>query len=154
MRSIEKGAEPREFTEWKACANENWKPTYDNLGNPEKAIVKKALIRDQKGICCYCEGMLVESDSHIEHIVPQSAEAGKNLSVDYGNLLCSCMNDTEKGQPLHCGKLRDDWYGPDYISPLEQDCEARFAYSFDGAIKAKNDGDTRAKATIKKLGLD
>lgn len=154
MRFIEKGPEPREFIEWKACATEDWKPTYDMLGNPEKAIVKKALIRDQKGICCYCERKLVESDSHIEHIVPQSTEAGKNLSVDYNNLLCSCMNAMETGQPLHCGKLRGDWYGPDYLSPLSRDCENRFAYSFDGAIKAKNERDDQAKATIRKLGLD
>jgi len=50
MKHILKQAEPQEFIDWKAQENENWKPTYDNLQNPEKKIVKAALIQEQGGM--------------------------------------------------------------------------------------------------------
>ncbi|MDM8565414.1 hypothetical protein QUF74_07150 [Candidatus Halobeggiatoa sp. HSG11] len=54
MKYINKGKEPIEFAEWKGLANENWQPSYDDLQNPEKTIVRTALMEEQGYICCYC----------------------------------------------------------------------------------------------------
>jgi hypothetical protein len=58
MKYIKKGPEPKELIEWKGLANENWQPSYNDLRNPEKSLVKTALMVEQGYICCYCEQAL------------------------------------------------------------------------------------------------
>lgn len=104
MKYIKKTEEPTEFTEWKGRANE--KRSYKNLGNPTKSIVKQALIEEQGYICCYCEQELIETDSHIEHFLPQTSYPEKD--IEFSNMLCSCQNQIKKGEPRHCGNLKAD----------------------------------------------
>ena len=89
MKYVEKRHEPEAYTQWRALANEDWQPTYDDLSGDTKASVKGALMQEQGYICCYCERRLTEGDSHIEHFRPQSDPAVDPL--DYGNFLCSCQ---------------------------------------------------------------
>jgi len=58
MKHIEKQRQPQAFTDWKACANENWRPTYDKLSGEPKRAVKAALMAEQGHLCCYCERRL------------------------------------------------------------------------------------------------
>lgn len=67
MKHIRKGAEPQEFTAWKAMANASWQPTYGALSGAPKGALKQALMAEQGDICCYCERRLILDDSHIEH---------------------------------------------------------------------------------------
>jgi len=153
MKHIAKQGEPRAFTDWKALTNENWQPTYDDLAGEPKNAVKKALMAEQGYICCYCERRLTDDDSHIEHFEPQSDPTVDPL--DFGNLLCSCQNQIKKGEPRHCGNLKDKWFDPGLlVSPFEPTCEERFAFSGDGVIKAAVDDDQAASETIMRLGLD
>ena len=152
MKHITKGREPAELTAWKALENEDWSPTYDGLSGAEKRAVKRALMQEQGYICCYCERRLTEHDSHIEHFKPQSDEAVDPL--DYSNLLCSCQNQLEKGEPRHCGNLKGDWFDERLlVSPMEPECEQRFQFTWDGNIYPAP-GDGAAGVTITKLGLD
>lgn len=147
MRYIQKGAEPKEFSDWKTLANNDWQPTYDNLSGNEKKAVYNSLLSEQGHICCYCERELLNKDFHIEHLNPQCSGTGDDL--DYANLICSCLNQTAKGIPLHCGKLKDDKLIP--VHPLQQDCQSKFTYTAMGII----DGvDQDAKDTIETLGLN
>ena len=153
MKRIHKHAEPQDFTDWKALANANWQPTYSDLSGPLKRVVKSALMAEQGFICCYCERELTEEDSHIEHFRPQSDPAVDPL--DYGNLLCCCQNRIRKGEPRHCGNLKEDWFDPALlISPLNPDCERRFAFTGKGEIKPATANDPAASETIRRLGLD
>jgi len=147
MKSIKKGREPKELIEWKELANDNWQPSYDDLRNPEKSIVKTALMEDQGYICCYCEQELIATDSHIEHFLPQDSYPEKTL--DFSNLLCSCQDKIKKREPRHCGNLKGD--DELSISPLDEECEKYFKYSYDGYIEPV---DEKARTTIEKLGLD
>jgi uncharacterized protein (TIGR02646 family) len=147
MKQIKKGEEPQAFTAWKALANDDWQPSYKDLRNPEKAIVKTALMEEQGYICCYCEQELVATDSHIEHLLPQDSYPDKAL--DFSNMLCSCQDQIKKGEPRHCGNLKGD--DELEISPLDEDCESYFKYTYDGYIEPINE---KAQTTIKKLGLD
>jgi uncharacterized protein (TIGR02646 family) len=153
MKHIVKQGEPGSFANWKELANDEWQPTYDDLcGNPKKAV-KDALMAEQGYLCCYCERRLTEEDSHIEHFHPQNDPAVDPL--DFGNLLCSCQNQIKKGEPRHCGNLKDKWFDPYMlVSPFEPTCEERFAFSGDGVIKALVDDDQAASETIMRLGLD
>lgn len=153
MKYIEKQHEPEAFANWKTLANDDWQPTYDGLSGETKKVVKSALMAEQGHICCYCERRLTNEDSHIEHFRPRSDPAVDPL--DFGNLLCSCHNQIKKGEPRHCGNLKEDWFDRCLIvSPLDPDCENRFAFTGDGEIKSLADNDLAASKTIKKLGLD
>lgn len=84
MKSIIKQDEPQEFINWKAMANDDWKPVYDDMGSAIKNVLKQSLMAEQGYICCYCERRLTDDDSHIEHLRPQS-EFDEH-SLDYANL--------------------------------------------------------------------
>lgn len=153
MKYITKRPEPQALIEFKACENENWRPTYENLDSDTKQIVKSALMEEQGSICCYCERRLVDADSHIEHLRPQSDSSADPL--DFSNLLCSCQDQVRKGEPRHCGNLKDSWFDEEMlVSPLDRDCEGHFAYTGDGAIRPEDPNDLAAKTTRDKLGLD
>ncbi len=152
MKYIIKQKEPKQFSDWKAKASEDWQPTYTNLAGAPKEYVKESLMVEQGYICCYCERRLTDNDSHIEHFRPQSEQEVDPL--DYSNMLCSCQNQIKKGEPRHCGNLKDDWFDQKLlISPLEPGCESRFAYTGDGSIQAAMEVDEAAAKTIEKLGL-
>ena len=150
MKHIVKAEEPEELVNWKALANEDWQPTYADLQNPEKQIVKKSLMAEQGYICCYCERRLLDDDSHIEHLQPQSDNSVDPL--DYGNMLCSCQNQIKQGDPRHCGNLKSNH--PISITPLDANCESHFVYTHDGEIQPEPPDNGPAQQTIEILGLD
>lgn len=147
MRYILKNNEPQAFSDWKASANDEWQPTYKNLPGDIKKVVYESLLNEQGHICCYCERELTENDYHIEHLNPQFLKEGDDLN--YGNFICSCLNRTKKGTPLHCGQLK----GKNIISinPLQEDCQSKFTYTAAGEI---NGEDHDANDTIEILGLN
>jgi len=152
MKHIEKQTEPQLFSDWKTMANDEWQPTYSALGGELKKAVKQALMVEQGFICCYCERRLSDNDSHIEHFRPQSDPSVDPL--DYGNLLCSCQNRLKKGEPRHCGNLKEDWFDEELlISPFDPSCEKRFAFLGDGSIIPTLEEDRGARETITKLGI-
>ena len=153
MKYIEKQVEPSLFTDWKALANDDWQPTYDDLSGNEKKAVKQKLMAEQGYICCYCERQLMDNDSHIEHFKPQSDPSVDPL--DYSNLLCSCQDQLKKGDPRHCGNLKEDWFDDELlITPLEPTCKNRFSYTGLGDIEPAVKQDNAASETIKRLGLN
>lgn len=147
MRYIQKGPEPGEFANWKAQANEYWKPAYTNLSGKVKSAVYDSLLVEQGHICCYCERELKGGDYHIEHLNPQFLNAGDELN--YSNFLCSCLRSTTKGAPLHCGKLKDWRSIP--VHPFQADCQSKFEYTAYGEI---NGVDAFSDKTIEVLGLN
>ena len=141
------------FDEWTALDDYEWKKTYNDLVNPEKKEVKESLMKEQGYICCYCERQLTDDDSHIEHFIPQSKDA--DATLDYTNMLCSCQDQLKKGDPRHCGILKDNWFDDGrLVSPLEPGCEGHFTFTIDGKIRPIKETDVAAKMTIEKLGLD
>ena len=154
MKYIEKNQEPIEFSDWKALANDDWQPSYDaDLSGDTKKCVKDALMEEQGYICCYCERRLTDDDSHIEHFKPQSDPLVDTL--DYANMLCSCQNRLQKGDPCHCGNLKGDWYDDLLlISPLDPDCESQFTFTGDGNIQPVSTADPAGAETIDRLGLN
>ena len=153
MKHIVKDQNTPDFDGWKASANGDWQPTYEDLSGTTKKEVKNSLMNEQGYICCYCERRLTDDGSHIEHFNPRSNNAFNPL--DYANMLCSCQNRLEQGEPRHCGNLKGDWFDDQLlVSPLDPDCEVHFAYTADGNIKPAMKSDAAARMTIVKLGLN
>lgn len=65
-------------------------------------LVGESLRAEQHHVCCYCEASITPADSHIEHMVPRSANHGHDY--DYQNLAASCDGGTVE----HCGRFKDD----------------------------------------------
>ncbi|MEI6327828.1 MAG: retron system putative HNH endonuclease [Pseudanabaena sp. ELA645] len=153
MKYIIKQQEPLDFIKWKANANDDWQPTFAILSDPEKKIVHTALMKEQGYLCCYCESRLRDNDSHIEHFKPQNNPDVDPL--DFVNMLCSCQNQLQKGEPRHCGNLKGGWFDPLLlVSPFDPTCETKFRYKPDGLISPADPNDQAAKETIDRLGLN
>lgn len=153
MKRVLKGTEPASFIDWKATANDNWRPTYPTLQNPQKRELHEALLLEQGFFCCYCGREIEASTSHIEHFRPQ--EAFEAMALDYQNLHASCLRETLPGNPLHCGHRKGNWFDEvQHISPMDEDCELRFRYLLTGEIQPTNAEDLPAAKMIEMLALD
>ena len=130
------------------------RPRWRRVPTEVKAEVHGALIGEQGGICCYCEGRITPDDSHVEHFRPRQREEFESLQLDYTNLLASCGRDQAAGMPRHCGHRKGSWFEEGrLVSPLSPDCEDRFRFTANGhAFPVENDD--AAATTIGRLGLD
>jgi hypothetical protein len=63
VRYISKGEEPEVLTNFKAQANEDWQPRYNNFSGKIKHEFHDRLMVEQGYICCYCGGRVARSDS-------------------------------------------------------------------------------------------
>lgn len=153
MKHVTKGASPDDFEAWKAQANENWKPTYDSLRNPEKQSLHRALLAEQGSVCCYCGRSIALDDSHIEHFKPQ--DRYETLQLEYANLHASCLRGQQRCMPRHCGHAKDNGFDEDqHIAPVDPTCEQRFMYTLRGSIVPTDAGDERARYMVDLLALD
>ncbi|MFH1919545.1 MAG: retron system putative HNH endonuclease [Planctomycetota bacterium] len=154
MKYIVKGEEPTELAAFKVSDDENWIPQYAALPGDKKRRIHSALLTEQGYICCYFIRRIDAGSSHIDHWQPQSVPP-EELAIEYGNMLESCQREVDPGEPLRCGKLKENWYDPDrMVSPLEEDCEERFRFTANGDILSADGDDVAAEETIKRLGLD
>lgn len=156
MLYIQKEKEPIQVAQWKQRFKNihKRKPSYADIKHTaEKGILKEALIREQKGLCCYCCSLLSEEDAHIEHFKPKGLPQYASLSLEYRNLHASCMGQKRDGR--HCGHSKGNLFDETMIiSPLDPACEGRFAFKTDGRIVPRDSGDAGADYTIKLLSLD
>lgn len=157
MKYIQKGKEPQKFSDWKARQKPVGNYHYKHFLNPERKAVHISLLSEQGYICCYCCNKVDQSNSHIEHLDPQS-KTDAELSVEYTNMLASCGRDTNKPEyrwPEYCGKKKGDLAIG--VSPLQANCEEFFSYSSSGEILPTTNNLAHpkdAQTTINVLGLN
>ena len=133
MKKIIKGKEPNSLTEHKKKDH----ASYDNYR--EKSDLRASLVRDQRGICCYCmSGITMGTESmKIEHWQCQKDYPERQL--DYSNLLGSCKGNEGQAQEFqHC----DTFKGQSSLSknPAEKlvNIEDTIQYLGDGTIKSSD----------------
>jgi len=137
MKYVRKGEAPDSFVQWLAKANDACKPTYADLRNPEKEQLHRVLMNEQGNVCCYCGCRIEQKDSHIEHFHPQERYPAQTL--EYANLLASCIRERGPGMPLHCGHAKADHFDEaQALSPMDPNCEQMFRYTLNGQIIAEN----------------
>jgi uncharacterized protein (TIGR02646 family) len=93
-----------------------------------------------------------QSNSHIEHLAPQS-KTDSELSLDYTNMLGSCGR--YPNWPEYCGNKKQNLAIA--VSPLQANCEEFFSYSSTGEILPTTNNPTHqkdAQTTIEVLGLN
>ena len=133
MRTITKGREPASLTKHRAGEHCD----YDNYSAKDE--LREALVREQRGLCCYCMTRVIASASamKIEHWRCQSRH--QVLELSYQNLLAACLGG--HGQPedrQHCDTRkgeRDLKYNP--ANPNHK-VEQRISYAPDGTIASSD----------------
>ena len=136
MRTIVKGREPASLTQHRLTLPSNdYKPDYDNYS--DKDTLRKALVREQRGLCCYCmkEISSDREEMKVEHWQCQSRYSYEQLN--YRNLLAACRGGDNQPQYLqHCDTKKEDadlkW------NPANPDhhIETRLRYEVDGSIRS------------------
>lgn len=133
MRAIAKGPEPRSLVEHRANAH------CDYANYADKDGLRAALVRDQRGLCCYCMTRVEATGTgmKIEHWRCQLRHA--ELELAYSNLLAACLGG--HGQPeekQHCDTRkgeRDLKFNP--ADPAHR-IEQRIRFELDGAIASSD----------------
>ena len=131
MRAISKGEEPRSLTLHRRTLHGG----YDNYA--DKAALRRALVREQRGLCCYCMDRIGvdATDTKIEHWRCQRRHPKREL--DYRNLLAACRGgEGRRGRDQHCDTKKGDrdlrWNPADPAHHIE----TRLRYEADGAIRS------------------
>ena len=137
MRNIIKGPEPQSLKE----RRERTHSDYNNY--VEKQELRRVLVREQRGLCCYCLCRIVpvELEMKIEHWRSQRRYPAEQLI--YANLLGACKGgegtnrDGERDVDQHC----DTFKGSRDLSlnPAVDDVESTISYLKDGRIRSSND---------------
>lgn len=97
MRAITKLPEPRSLTEHRLSEHSD----YDNYGDKEG--LRTQLVREQRGICCFCGGRIVNDPLRmkIAHWMPQAVQPQNQLV--YWNLLGACLGNQRRPESdQHC----------------------------------------------------
>ena len=155
MRRIIKGNPPPEFTRWLA-ENEELNCRYEDIPSDVRSGMKERMIQEQGGLCGYTGMRITATDSHIEHLKPQSRcrEEGGSEDIAWDNMIAA--HPRPNAQAPYGAQTKADWYEPEkFVSPLSAGCEQRFRFRrVTGKIEATNPDDEAAKETIKQLKLD
>lgn len=133
MRAISKGQEPRSLVEHRAKTHSNY------VNYADKDGLRGALVRDQRGLCCYCMNRIEATSAtmKIEHWRCQSRHA--ELELAYSNLLAACLGG--HGQPedkQHCDTRKGEQdlkFNP--AEPAHR-IEQRICFELDGTIASSD----------------
>ena len=147
MRAITKGPEPASLTAHRHRPHSD----YDNYR--EKDELRRALVAEQRGLCCYCMGRIrAEPGSmKVEHWRSRARHPERQL--DYRNVLASCHGRVSGpgGGPhylRHCDAKKADsdlqW------NPANPDhrIETRIRYQTDGTICSEGDFDSQLETVL------
>ena len=176
MRTIRKQAAPNALTQWRMPRLASNRPggmecTYAEMRRAPDvlAAVEDGLFREQGGICAYTGqriGLAPASstlsgqravDFHIEHLTPQ-AYCAYGQDADYANMVACWPRPNCGFEPAYGARKKGAWPSPQeqnhFVSPLRADCAARFSFSRRGEIEVTRVGDSAARDTIHRLGLN
>jgi len=139
MRAITKGQLPRSLVEHRANAHANYANYADKDG------LRAALVRDQRGLCCYCMARVEATATamKIEHWRCQSRNA--DLELTYSNLLAACLGGHGQPEALqHCDTRKAEHELK--FNPAEPNhrIEQYIRFEMDGTI-ASSDADFNAQ---------
>jgi uncharacterized protein (TIGR02646 family) len=99
MRNITKGEPPASLVEHRAQEH----ASYGNY--LKKDTLRECLVREQRGICCYCMGQIAPTEEamKIEHWRAQRDPNYSHLQLVYSNLLGACLGgDGQQDAERHC----------------------------------------------------
>lgn len=130
MRTIQKGQEPPSLTRHRKQDHAD----YDNYA--DKANLRIALVKEQRGLCCYCQSRIRATPEamKIEHWLCQEVYPDRQL--EYSNLHGACLGG--KGRRLqsqHCDTRKGKRLLSFSVCDPSRRIEERIRFLGDGTIK-------------------
>ncbi|MBL8680291.1 MAG: hypothetical protein JNK05_14035 [Myxococcales bacterium] len=143
MIRVRKGSPPTELVTYRASLDSTADPPraarYDGPGfELVKPRVREALVRDQRGLCCYCMARIEASESKmkIEHRVPQRGPSGDaSRDLDWTNLFGACCGAIPRASGsavTHCDSSKGD--ASISIDPSEDTHTRAISYERNGRV--------------------
>jgi uncharacterized protein (TIGR02646 family) len=162
MRRIRKSREPRPLTEWRlryrGTPNYNYSLLRQNPNVVEAVMM--SLLEEQGWLCAYTGRPLDGPQGcHIEHVKAQThcRAEGRNEDVSYRNMV-ACYPAPNTGEAPYGAHQKKDWPTPAerhlFVSPLDDNCERRFHFGYNGKVNVAVNGDEAARMTIDRLKLN
>jgi uncharacterized protein (TIGR02646 family) len=161
MRSITKGAEPRELIQWKTANSATPQNLFYGGGGFPGEAVRKALLLEQLHLCAYTMKRLATFEKcergtgdscHIEHVLPQARNIPSE-TIDYQNMV-ACYPPSQTTAACGYGAQAKANYDPankPFVSPLRTDAAQHFQFWDDGSVEGTTD---QGIATVTVLKLD
>jgi uncharacterized protein (TIGR02646 family) len=88
---------------------------YNSLGRL-RPVLLECLIKEQFGICAYCNQEITTRPATVEHLICQSHN--HNLDLNYYNLFAVCKGNEGIKDKSHCDKYRANNKKNDYFFPF------------------------------------
>lgn len=88
---------------------------YNSLGNKKQALLV-ILIKEQSGLCAYCNQSINEKTATVEHLICQNHNTAFDLN--YHNLYAVCNGNEGNPKTQHCDKYRANAKRNDYFVPF------------------------------------
>ena len=154
MRRIVKTHPPTELNTWREENKEHNHRYGDMLGTEAHQKLKEKLLKEQGWLCAYT-GIKIENEtSHVEHLKPQTT-CDEWEDVEYRNVVACFPADGGDKTHGYGAPIKGGWWEEEkFISPLADDCERRFKFSWSGHVSPNPDDHQAAKMTIDVLRLD
>lgn len=167
MKKITKGVQAPGLTEWfEANADLPQNLSYGAAEFPFNKVLKGLLV-EQGFICAYTLLRINENSAHVEHLKPQTLcrkedqerkkahQRQLREDIAWTNMVACTPEPNSKVKPPYGATKKDDWWdNSNFLSPLNETCEGRFAFKADGKILPNSATDVAAVETIKNIGLD
>jgi uncharacterized protein (TIGR02646 family) len=134
VRRIVKNHEPKTLLEYRLRSGARWEG--DNQFAEIKGDIRKALVNEQRGLCCYCMRRIKASagDMSIEHWA--SRKDNEPLALNWQNLFGVCPGDVLAPSTVqHCDRSQAD--KPITISPLNDRHMNSITYTANGKVISK-----------------
>ncbi|MGE0333300.1 MAG: hypothetical protein AB7P37_21675 [Ramlibacter sp.] len=170
MRRIQKGNECEALALWRvanAAVPQNL--VYGGGGFPNVQVLA-ALLVEQGELCAYTLKRIDPNTAHIEHLKPQrkcqeedAARVAANQAVSredvaWSNMVACFPAPNPVAPPGYGAVMKGKWWpaggAAGFVSPLNNDCESRFAFGLNGEMSAAVEDDAAANDTIKAIGLN
>lgn len=142
MRAIRKAPEPESLSHYRASIgsarlNDPNADIFDSFSG--KAKLRKALVKEQRGLCCYCLSRIrpCPLEMKIEHWRCQQRFAAQRL--DYQNLLGACKgNEGCAEQEQHCDTRKANKELSKNPASLSHSIEALIKFETNGRISSND----------------
>ncbi|MEQ8757724.1 MAG: TIGR02646 family protein [Coleofasciculus sp. G1-WW12-02] len=138
MRTISKGTEPSNLTDWKRA---NPHGRYKQLTEDIRRTIRQYALAEQFYLCAYCCQRIQNIDAcHNEHVEAQNLNPRRTL--DFSNIVASCNTSNQ------CGNSHKSQLLP--LTPLMTECETELRFKISGRVEGLSE---RAIDTIRALNL-
>lgn len=141
MRLIRKSSPPQSFKKYEG----NFNADFREMDTDVKDELRESLVKEQKGVCAYCQQILKKSikiEHHCEYSICNGSKNTEDKRLDYFNLFAVCKGFGGINNDQHCDTKKASFNStnglPVKFNPLNANHILTIDYSSSGLIRTNN----------------